>query len=143
MSIRHLIIILSASLLAYTTVPRTAAAQGIDVIRGQVVGPDNAPIAGVRITATSVSGGVNRNARTNEAGQFTITFPGGEGDYFMTYAAIGFAPKQFELKRLADEDFLVADATMSRAAASLDTVSVKERARVTIGEEKAPDASGT
>jgi len=143
MSIRRFIIILSASLLAFAAAPRAATAQGVDVIRGTVVGPDNAPLAGVRVTATSVSGGVNRNARTNAEGQFTITFPGGEGDYFMTYAAIGFAPKQFELKQLADEDFLVADATMSRSVASLDTVSVKERARVTIGQEKAPDASGT
>ncbi len=143
MSIRHFIAILSITLLAFHATPRVAAAQGVDVIRGQVVGPDNAPISGARITATSVSGGVNRTARTNENGQFTITFPGGEGDYFMTYAAIGFAPKQFELKRLADEDFLVADATMSRSVATLDTVSIKERARVALDANKAPDASGT
>jgi hypothetical protein len=130
-------------LVAVFAVAPVATAQGVDVIRGQIIGPDNAPLAGVRITATSVSGGVNRTARSDADGRFTITFPGGEGDYFMTYSAIGYAPRQFELKRLADEDFLVADATLARTLSSLDTVKIADRQRVAMDVNKQPDMSGT
>ena len=65
------------------------AAQQTDVIRGRVTGPDNRPLEGVQVTATSVSGAVNRTARTNNDGRFTITFPGGDGDYIVTMNRIG------------------------------------------------------
>jgi hypothetical protein len=52
-------------------------AQELDVIRGQVTNPEQQPIENANVTATSVSGGVNRTARTDRAGRFTITFPGG------------------------------------------------------------------
>jgi hypothetical protein len=75
--------------LAFLLAPTTRAhAQGVDVIRGQVTGPDDAPIENANVTATSVSGNVNRYARTDRNGRFTITFPGGEGDYFMGFTAI-------------------------------------------------------
>jgi hypothetical protein len=120
-----------------------AGAQGVDVIRGQVAGPDNAPIERANVTATSVSGGVNRTARTDRAGRFTITFPGGEGDYFMSFTSIGFVPKRFEIKRTADEEILVADARLTRAAAMLDTIKVtaSERNRVD-RDAKATDIGG-
>ena len=106
--------------------------------------PDNAPIENANVTATSVSGGVNRAARTDRNGRFTITFPGGEGDYFMTFAALGFTPRRFELKRVADEEILVADARLQRAAALLDTVRVAgDRQKVDRNADKTPDISGT
>lgn len=51
------------------------AAQQIDVIRGQVVGPDGKPLEDAKVTATSLSGSVNRSARTDKNGRYTITFP--------------------------------------------------------------------
>ena len=55
---------------------RSLAAQA-DVIRGRVTAAaDNAPILGVVVTATSISGNVSRTARTNSDGRFTIIFPG-------------------------------------------------------------------
>lgn len=124
---------------------RVASAQGVDVIRGQVTGPDDAPIENANVTATSVSGGVNRYARTDKGGRFTITFPGGEGDYFMNFTSIGFVPRRFEIKRTADQEILVADAKLQRAAPMLDTVRVAaERNRVARTEGRtAPDISGT
>ena len=93
-------------------------------------------VAGDGRTATSVSGGVNRYARTDAGGRFTITFPGGEGDYFMGFTAIGFTPRRFEVKRTADQEILVADARMQRAAALLDTVRVAaDRNRDQLGQE--------
>ena len=119
-----------------------AAAQGLDVIRGQIAGPDNVPIENANVTATSVQGGVNRSVRTDRSGRFTITFPGGEGDYFVNVTAIGFAPHRFEVKRTADQDILVADARLQRMV-MLDTVrAVAERARVNRNDKPA-DVSGT
>ena len=45
-----------------------ASAQSVDVIRGQIVAADDAPIENANITATSVAGGVNRTARTAASG---------------------------------------------------------------------------
>ena len=39
------------------------SAQQLDVIRGQVLGPDGKPLEDAKVTATSLSGNVNRSAR--------------------------------------------------------------------------------
>jgi hypothetical protein len=85
--------------------PVALGAQQLDVIRGQVTNPEQQPIENANVTATSVSGGVNRTARTDRTGRFTITFPGGEGDYFVTFTAIGYAPRRFEVRRTAIRRF--------------------------------------
>src|SRR5258708_7358417 len=101
---------------------RSLAAQA-DIIRGRVTaGQEGAPILDAHVTATSLSGNVSRTARTNSDGRYTITFPGGDGDYWITFAAIGFSPRRYELKRLADESILIADARLSPI--SLDTITI-------------------
>ncbi len=118
-----------ALLVAVLVTAHQAAAQGVDVIRGLITGPDNAPIENANVTATSVQGGVNRTARTDKSGRYTITFPGAEGDYFMYVTSLGFTPRRFELKRTADQDILVADAKLSKMVV-LDTMrAVAERGR--------------
>ncbi|MEO6528203.1 MAG: TonB-dependent receptor, partial [Gemmatimonadaceae bacterium] len=122
--------------------PRALAAQQLDVIRGQVTNSDQQPIENASVTATSVSGGVNRTARTDRTGHFTITFPGGEGDYFVSFASIGYAPRRFEVKRTADQDILVADAQLQRMT-MLDTLrATATRGRAT-RDANTPDLSGT
>jgi len=121
---------------------RSLAAQA-DVIRGRVTAAaDNAPILGVLVTATSVSGNVSRTAHTNSDGRYTLVFPGGDGDYWVSFAGIGFTPRRFEVKRLADESVLIADARL--APLQLDTL------YVTAGHRRRPprnepggDVSGT
>jgi len=137
-------VVLIALLLASLT-PGAVAAQdgGADIIRGRVTGPDNLPILGVIVTATSVSGNVSRRARTGNDGRFTIAFPGGDGDYFVSYQAIGYAPRRFQVKRTADQEILLADAKLSMAAQNLDTVQIAgERNRVNRNQNPA-DISGT
>ncbi len=134
------------ALLLTVALPSALSAQdGADIIRGRVVGPDDQPIVGVIVTATSVSGNVSRRARTGRDGRFTIAFPGGEGDYFLSYQAIGFGPRRFQVKRTADQDILVADAKLVMASQSLDTVQITtdgDRARVNRN-DAASDISGT
>ena len=78
-----------------------AAAQQSDVIRGRVTGPDSLPLQNVVVTATSIAGNVNRTARTDKNGRYTITFSGADGDYMLSVAALGYAVKRFEVKRVA------------------------------------------
>lgn len=142
MSLRRLLVALA--LLAIALPVRVSLAQdGADILRGRVTGPDNLPILGVLVTATSVSGNVSRSARTGNDGRFTIVFPGGDGDYFVQYQAIGFALRRFQVKRTADQDILVADAKMAMAAQTIDTmVVVGDRNRVNRNSNPA-DVSGT
>ena len=111
---RRLFALLSAVFTMHAVAPlaTTASAQGVDVIRGRVTGPDDKPLEGVQVTVTSLSGNVNRVTRSDRGGRYTVTFPGGEGDYFVNFAAIGYAPRRFEVKRTADQDILVADAKL-------------------------------
>ena len=141
MSFRRLVLRLLGGFALVFAAP--LGAQQLDVIRGQILGPDSIPIAGARVTATSLSGFVNRNARTDTKGRFTITFPGGDGDYIVTVTALGFSPKRFEVKRTADQEILVADARMSRAVQQLDEVRVVgSRPRAT-RDDRTPDISGS
>ena len=114
-----------------------------DVIRGRVIGPDSLPIENVTVTATSIAGNVNRSARTDKNGRFTITFPGGEGDYMVSFAALGFAARRFEVKRIADEDILIADARLQKVNAVLDPVEVRAQRERPRRNEVVPDVSGT
>jgi hypothetical protein len=121
--------------------PARLAAQ-TDVIRGKVTTAEMLPLANVRVTATSIPGNVTREARTNNQGNFQIAFPGGPGDYIMGYALIGYNYRQFEIKRLADEDVLIADAKLS--VVQLDTVSVNaSNAQRVSRNSQTPDVSGT
>ena len=134
--------VMAALLAIIVAAPRTLSAQQLDVIRGQVTNAEQEPIENANITATSVSGGVNRTARSDRGGRFTITFPGGDGDYFVTVTSIGYAPRRFEVRRTADQEILVADVELSRMV-MLDTMrAVAERERVNRN-ERTPDISGT
>lgn len=118
-----------------------AAAQ-TDVIRGRVTTIEGLPLPNVRVTATSIPGNVTREARTNNTGGYQISFPGGPGDYIMGFALIGYGFRQFEIKRLVDEDVLVADAKLS--VVQLDTVvtTASNQQRVSRNSQT-PDVSGT
>ncbi len=140
MLLRRILTVLAV--LSAASLPWTAGAQQADVIRGRVSGPDSA-IANANVTVTSIEGNVSRTARTDASGRFTITFPGGDGDYMVSFTALGFAPKRFELRRTADEDILIADARLTRVGAVLEAVTVTaERERVRRN-EILPDVSGT
>lgn len=124
-------------------VPASVRAQGADIIRGRITGPDDQPMSGAIVTATSVSGNVSRRARTARDGRYTIVFPGGDGDYFVLVQALGFTPRRFQVKRTADQEILVADAKLALAAQALDTVQIAgERNRVNRNSNP-QDISGT
>src|SRR5215212_6972844 len=142
MTFRRLLTVI-AILVAAAAIPRGAFAQQTDVIRGRVTGPDTAAIEGVTVTATSISGNVSRTARTDANGRFTVTFPGGDGDYMVSFASLGFAAKRFEVKRSADEEVLVADTRLTRIGTVLDPVQVTGQREKVQRNAVTPDVSGT
>ncbi len=117
------------------------AAQGVDIIRGRVTGPDGAGIANVTVTATTLEGQVNRKVTTDKNGRYTISFPGGEGDYWVSFNAIGLAPRRYQVKRTADQEILIADARMTPQPFSIDAVTTTARAPVSRG-DTVGDVSG-
>ena len=142
MSSRRFIVLLALALIGLFS-PATLQAQQTDVIRGRVTGPDSLPIENATVTVTSISGAVNRSTRTNKDGRYTVTFPGGDGDYMISFAALGFNAKRFEIKRVADEDVLIADARLTRGAVALDAVKVQAPREKVARNDVQPDVSGT
>jgi hypothetical protein len=122
---------------------RPVRAQNADVIRGRVIAGDGTAVANAKVTATTISGNVNRTAKTDRNGRYTITFPNGDGDYLMTFVALGYSPRRYELKRAADEDILVANATLSNAANTLDAVHVTAPRDRASRNDVTPDIGGT
>lgn len=124
--------------LAIALSARMASAQQTDVIRGRVIGQDSLPIQGASVRATSYQGGVMKVATTDKGGRFTIVFINGEGDYWMDYTKVGYAPKRYEIRRIGDEEVLLADARMAPLAQALDKVQVNAQ-----GNRGLPNRNGT
>ena len=99
-------------------------AQSVDIIRGRVLGPDTLAVPSVLVTATTLTGNVSRTARTDRNGRYQISFPGGEGNYWVSFTALGFTPRRYQLLRTADQEILIADARMSPATVTLESVRV-------------------
>lgn len=143
MSIRRLLSLGALFLLALF-LPRSAIHAQTDVIRGRITGPDNNPVERATVTVTTLSGNVSRSARTGKDGRYTVTFPGDEGDYFVTVAALGFNARRFEIKRTADQEILVADAKLTASAQQMDAVQVNgQRQRVNRNDDLRADISGS
>jgi len=133
--------LLLAALLLLALVPAALGAQ-VDVIRGRVTNAEGLPLPNVRVTATSIPGNVVRETRTDGRGGYQIAFANGTGDYMMSFALIGYVYRQFQLKRLADEDLLVADARLG--VVQFDTVQVVSSTPQRVGRnERTPDVGGT
>jgi hypothetical protein len=106
-----------------------------DVVRGRVIGPDSTPVERATITVTSLRGTVSRSTRTDKDGRYTVAFPGTDGDYFISVAALGFASKRFEVKRTADQEILVGNARLAVIAQQLDVMKIDAtRQRVARGD---------
>jgi hypothetical protein len=106
------------------------------------VNSEGLALPGVRVTATSIPGSVTREARTDNRGAYQIVFPDGTGDYIMGFALIGYVYRQHQLKRLADEDVLLANTVLD--VIPLDTVAVVASVQQRVNRNsRTPDVGGT
>ena len=103
----------------------SAAAQDPDIVRGRVTGPDSLPIENAIITVSTIQGDIVKTARSDKNGLFTVTFTDPQGDYWVNVQVIGFAQRRFEVKRIADEDVLVADVRMQRTVTQLQAMRIQ------------------
>ena len=88
--------------------------------------------------ATSVTNRVTKTATSNGKGNFTLMFPDGDGDYILFYRALGYTPiDNRQVKRLADEDVLIADFRMTKLPVLLEAV------RVAAGRQRPSREAGT
>jgi hypothetical protein len=115
------------ALFAVALVAKPAAAQQADIIRGKIIGPDSQPILNASIQVMDLASGVTKQAKTNKDGRFNVVFPNGGGDFMIYVTAIGFTQKKYQIKRLADEEVLIADTKL--AGATLETVNVVANAQ--------------
>jgi hypothetical protein len=102
-----------------------------DIIRGRVTDVESHPVQGVEVKASSYQGQVTKVATTDKSGRFTIIFINGEGDYWLEMRKLGFQLKRLEVKKVGDEEVMIADARLSSAIVALDAVTVtgqRERA---------------
>src|SRR5690349_23478124 len=128
--------------MAIAVCPLSLRAQS-DVVRGRVIGPDSTPVERATITVTSLRGNVSRTTRTDKDGRYTVTFPGSDGDYFINVAALGFASKRFEIKRIGDQEILVGNARLSVVAQQLDVFKIDVTRQRISRAENPMDISGS
>ena len=114
--------LLLALLVTGTVAGALRAQVATDIIRGRITDPDAKPVQGAEVRATSYAGQVTKTANTDENGRFTIIFINGEGDYWVDVRKLGFAFKRYEVRKLGDEEVILADARLSSAIVSLDGV---------------------
>ena len=135
----------SIAMLALVAAAATASAQGgsADIIRGRVTGPGGKPLADVSVSAQSMTDETTRTSKTGSDGRFTIIFAGGDGDYMMSFVAIGMVPKSFEVQKVNDDDaVIVANATLEAATRQLDAVRVNATRQRPIAGDNRPDIGG-
>src|ERR1044072_4673790 len=140
----HLRALLVAIAGALIPAPAPASAQqSTDIIRGRVTGPDTLPITGARITATSYQGNISKTAETDKNGRFQIIFVNGEGDYWIEVAKIGYNKRRFEIRKVGDEQVMLADARLASAVVALDAVNITADNRALVNRNSAgTDVSG-
>ena len=120
-----------------------AAQQQTDIIRGQVTGPDSLPIQGARISATSYQGSITKSASTDRNGRFQIIFVNGEGDYWLEVAKVGYNRRRFEIKKVGEEQVMLADARLTSAIVSLDAINITGDNRALVNRNsRSTDVSG-
>jgi hypothetical protein len=116
-------------------------AQDPDIIRGRITGPDSVALEGAIVSVSTIQGDVVKTAKTDSKGNFTVTFTDPQGDYWVAVQAIGFAQRRFEVKRMADEDVLIADVRMQRTVSQLQAMRVQGK-RPTAGRGELGDITG-
>jgi hypothetical protein len=131
------------ALILIVLTPAAVRAQDPDIIRGRVTGPDSLPVEGAAVSVTAIASGVNKTTRTDKEGRYTVTFPSAEGDYWVAIQSIGLAPRRFEIKRLADEEVLIADVQLAKPLTILAPVRVQGQRPIVGRETGGNDIGGT
>ncbi|HLG06696.1 MAG TPA: TonB-dependent receptor, partial [Gemmatimonadales bacterium] len=96
-----------------------------DVLTGVVKDDLGQPIAEAVIEATSLETQVTRTTKTDSRGRYTLLFPDGGGQYRLIVRSIGKTPVLRTIARVADEDRLVTNVTLTIVPTRLQEVVVR------------------
>ena len=98
-----------------------------DVIRGRVTDDSSRAIV-ASVTVTRGPDRLVQQVTSDSAGNFTVRFEQGTGDYLVYVSATGFTAARRRVQRQGDERELVANFTLARApVATLDAVKIEGR----------------
>ncbi len=89
--------------------------------RGTVVGPDNAPVAGVSVVALNIATGTRRGTQTDDRGRYTIPFLD-PGSYTLRAQRIGYRPVERTGLRMSLGQVETQDFRLDVAATQLGAV---------------------
>lgn len=96
-----------------------------EIIRGRVTDSEGRPVVGARVTITSVETNISKTSLTDSNGRYTFLFRDGGGRYQATIAFIGYATRNLNIIRQADEDVLTANAQLSVNAIAVQGIEVR------------------
>jgi hypothetical protein len=107
-------------LVAFTLVARSATAQSTaDVVRGRVSTDSGKPVAAATVIVTRGPDRLSQNTTTDSAGNFSVRFDPGTGDYLVYVASTGLKSARRRVQRQASEHELVANFVLAVDAALL------------------------
>jgi hypothetical protein len=96
-----------------------------EVVRGTVTDDSAKVIAGAAVTITRGPDRLVKHDTTDAAGNFSITFDPGTGDYLVYISATGYGPVRRRVQRAGDERELVANFILRSDVAKLAAIKVQ------------------
>ncbi|HEX3927526.1 MAG TPA: carboxypeptidase-like regulatory domain-containing protein [Gemmatimonadales bacterium] len=121
-------IVAAASLLFIA--PCAAQAQGdAEIVRGQVVDPQRAPIQGVLITVTGGLTHTVRHAQTDRGGHYSILFLDRESNYTVVATRVGYSPALTRASRSGLTNIITVDLILAAAPFALAPLVVRDPGR--------------
>ncbi len=112
-----------------------------DRLRGRVLGPDSAGLAGASVSVVPIASGPSvaaRVASTDSAGNWFMLVEGRATGYALTVKAVGMTPVTVTTQRTNDSDLFTVTVRLARAVVVLDAVRVVESRRPRSPRELAP-----
>lgn len=114
-----------------------------DVLTGLVKDNLGQPVPDAVIEATSLETQVIRTTRTDSRGRYTLLFPDGGGQYRLIIRSIGKTPFMRNIGRVADEDRLVTNVTLTTVPTRLQDVVVRANPGLRVDPGGGPPAPGS
>jgi len=115
----------SAAVVGFLIAAGSAAAQGVtENIRGRVTDDSAHAVAGATVFVTRGPDRLMKQAATDSAGRYRISFENGTGDYLVAIAAVGLKSARRRVQRTGSETELIADFVLAHDASTLAAVTV-------------------
>ena len=103
----------------------TAAAQGVtEIIKGRVTDDSSRAVVGATVFVTRGPDRMLKQASTDSAGRYSVTFENGTGDYLVAVSGVGLKSARRRVQRAGTETEFTADFVLAHDASTLAAVKV-------------------